>query len=351
MSAQSDMSSPGSVWTRVTRQIARAVETREATPPPPVPWRPRLFVALGIGIASGLLAYYSVRRPGAVPDFLYPWTGLQLFLKGTNPYQAMRVNGTPPFDEALFYPFTALLALLPFSRFPLHLAAGFFFGLSSGALAFCITRDGLWRVHIFMSASFVTAALLVQFAPLLMVAAFIPTLALLGTIKPNIGIPLFLFRPSWKGVAGCIAFLTLSLTIFPRWPLGWLDSIRHDTRVGAHAIPLFQMGGILLALTILRWRRRAGRLLLVMSLIPQQLYFYDQLPLWLVPATRQQSIALTACSQLAFILYYLLRTPGELVVRSAYPLVIALLYLPALIILLRQPSDATRSIVKQPTAE
>lgn len=299
--------------------------------------RSRLLAALAIGVASGLLAFYSAQRPGAIPDFLYPWTGARLFLDGLDPYAAIRarLGGPPPYDEALFYPFTTLIALLPLARVPYGLAGGVFFGISAATLAYLITRHSLWRLHVFASAPFVAAALLVQFSPLITAVAFVPALGFLATLKPNIGLAMLAYRPSRAAAIGCLVFVAVSLLLFPKWPAGWLESTRLSSEGAVHPIPVMQLGGPLLLLAALYWRRASGRLLLMMSVIPQQMLFYDQLPLWLVPRTRQQSIALTACSQLAFILWYALRTPGESVVRSAYPYVLALIYLPALIILVR----------------
>jgi hypothetical protein len=310
---------------------------------PRVTVRSRLIVALGIGIASAMLAHFSALRPGAVPDFLYPWTGARLFLDGTDPYVAMRkqIGAPPPYNETLFYPFTTILGILPVARLSAALAGAAFFGVSSALLAFFITRGGLWRVHVFMSAPFVSAALLVQFSPLLTVVALVPALGFAATLKPNLGLVMLGARPTLVAAVGCAVFVAVSIVVFPTWPSGWLENIRYERSAGIHEMPVMQWGGVLLLLAVTRWRLAAGRLLLGMSLVPQALFFYDQLALWLVPRTRQQSILLTGCSQLAFILWFVLRTPGESVVRSSYPYVIALIYLPALLILLRQ-SATTR---------
>ena len=287
---------------------------------------------------AGLFSFLMASRVGAVPDFAYPHTAAVHFMNGQNPYAVM--EGPPgsagPYDQPLFYPFTTILLLLPLVWLKTAMATGIFFGLSSALLAWCITKDGIWRIHVFASAPFVYAATLGQFSPLLMLMAFTPWAGFLAAIKPNLGLALFVRRPTLHAVVGSLLFLAVSLAVFPGWPAEWLESLRRSVDDATHRAPVLQMGGFVLLLAIVAWRRAAGRLLLVMSLVPQALLFYDQLPLWLIPRTRGESIFLTAASQAGMLLWYLSLDSNDNVILSAYPFVVPFLFLPALGILLWQ---------------
>ena len=297
----------------------------------------RLSAAVAIGILAGAFAWMMAQRAGATPDFAYPQTAARLFLDGQNPYVAMggQTGGVPPYDEPFFYPFTSVLLILPLARLTTAAASGLFFGASSALLAFFVTRDGMWRLHVFASAPFVVAATLGQFSPLLMAMALNPALSALSVIKPNLGLALFVRRPTWQAAVGAAAFVAISLIVFPGWPADWLESLRRDVSDRqAHRVPLTQIGGFVLLLAAIAWRRAEGRLLLALSVIPQALFFYDQLLLWLIPRTRNESIMLTGASQLAMLLWYLFLDEGVLLVRSASPFIMTLIFLPALVLVL-----------------
>ena len=298
--------------------------------------RQRLAIALAIGVSAGAFAGLMTLRDGASPDFAYPHTAARFFLQGENPYHVM--EGPPgsraPFDQPLFYPFPTVLLVLPFAPFPVSIATGLFFGLSAAAMAYAITRDGLWRIHAFASAPFVLAASVGQFSPLLMLMAFYPRFGFLAAIKPNLGLALFLRRPSLHAIVGSVLLLMLSVALLPSWPADWLESLRRSVSDETHRAPVLQGGGFLLLLAAIAWRTGAGRLLLALSLLPQALLFYDQLLLWLIPRTRTQSMVLTSASQLGMIVWYLTLDPARNGILAAYPFIVPSVFLPALGIVL-----------------
>jgi len=79
--------------------------------------------------------------------------------------------------------------------------------------------------------------------------------------------------------------------------------------------------------------------LFVMALVPHGLYFYDELPLWLVASSRRDALLLTGASWIGWVLWLTASSgPGSPNLRDAAPWLVASLYLPCLWLVLRRPN-------------
>lgn len=88
--------------------------------------------------------------------------------------------------------------------------------------------------------------------------------------------------------------------------------------------PVLIFPGMLLLLAALRWRDYRARYLLLLSLVPQRM-FYDQLLAFGVPRSRRSLLALVSASWLCFLGWFRFPSP-------AIPWHILLIYVPALVI-------------------
>ena len=77
-----------------------------------------------------------------------------------------------------------------------------------------------------------------------------------------------------------------------------------------------------------------------MACVPQLMYFADQLPLWLVPESRRESMVLSGFSALAWAVSLVTNIEaGRSPAFSSVPFVLLGVYLPALIMVLRRPNE------------
>ncbi|MFN0008437.1 MAG: hypothetical protein ACKVXR_11070 [Planctomycetota bacterium] len=298
--------------------------------------RTRLGIALALALASALFSGYSFFTAAETPDFAYFWTASRVLVAGGDPYLGRPGAEGWDLPDPFFYPLPALLPVLPFCWLPMPIAGAAVMGISAGLLAWVLAREGAFRLWLLASAPFVMALKVGQCSPILVAAAFLPNLGWLLPWKPQIGLPLFLYRPSWRAAILAAAVIACSFALEPRWVSGWLDNV---SVLESHPMPLLAFAGPLLLLAAIRWRTAEGRLLLAMACTPQILFFADQLPLQLVARTRRQASLLAAASLVAFGCWFAFLEPGDRYVLEAAPWVMTLLYLPALaVVLLRRGS-------------
>jgi hypothetical protein len=288
----------------------------------------RLICSLVIGLISGFCCFLiRWNFYGGAGDFSWAIMAARDISNGTNPY------GYQYSDIEVPYPLTVALIGFPFTFFQQEIAAGIFFGLSSFILAYGLMKDGdFWRLQLFFSPSFFYAMAFVQWTPLIVAMIFFPLFIFMIVIKPHIALPLAfsgLTRFKKQHLLIAIAILFGSLILMPNWPLEYIKLLKPYQ--GIFPILVYSAGGPLLLLSLLKWRDPRGKLLLLMSLIPQRM-FYDQLPLWVLPTSSKEMLVLNFTGWLGFYLFFFHFRSGW-----NWPFwVVLFIYIPSLILLIRK---------------
>lgn len=325
----------------VSIQRLLAVLAPVDTPPGPdavtVPMQRRVVIALLIAACAFVLSFLYMSRRNFYGDFFYPWFAARLLLQGHSPYLAIPGSGIYPVVTPFVYPLPTVLLTVPLASLALPIAAAIFFSASTGLLAYGLMHDGYYRLPIFISAPFISAATQAQWSPIVCAAAFLPSLGFLIVMKPNLGLAIAAFRPGWRMALGATAVLLASLVVYPAWPADWMHNLQ---RLPLHGSPIAMPGGVLVLVALLFWRLPEARLLVVMACVPQLLFWNDQLPLLLVARTRREALGLTALSLAGYVTWQALLKPGDNYGPRAAPYILVLVYLPVLLVVLRHGMSA-----------
>ena len=302
----------------------------------------RAAFATGLGIAAAVYVFFhGVANPQFTSDFDQVWAGARALWEGKDPYVVVGPGREFGWSWPLYYPFPALVVASPLGLVPVLVARAIFAGVSSGLLAWAVTRAGWSRLPIFISVSFLITIELGQWSALYAAAFFLPALGVIGIAKPNFAIPLVAgaHRPrtvTWL-LAGAVVLLVISQILQPGWHEAWLANVRAAPHFKPHVMrPL----GFLLLLAALRWRRPEARWLLALAVVPQAPSFYDQLLLAAVCLTSREALIFAASTVVLFF-YVGFNTPqpdylswGRLVGNGT----LWICYFPALAMVLRRPN-------------
>jgi hypothetical protein len=239
----------------------------------------------------------------------------------------------------LFYPLPAVLLVSPLAVLPFGLARALWAMISAGLFVYAARRTArpLWVAVL--SASFLQAIVQGQWSPLLTAGVILPWVSITWIAKPTVALALFAGWHRKHAIVGGVALMLVSLAIEPSWPL----KLWEGRAAAIHRAPVLRPGGILLLLALLRWRLPEGRLLAALACVPHSLGVYESLPLFLIPQRKGHAYALALLTYAAVFLIELLPTAALGVVEGfdrRWVFMFTLVYLPALILLLRRPDPA-----------
>jgi len=304
----------------------------------------RVLVALAVGIASGLVAFIHLRyyERALGFDFTWPWRAARYLLNGQNPYELIRPVGDYPFDAYFKYPLPAALIAVPFAGMSGPMSAAVFGGLSAALLAFALTAETWWRLLILASPPFAVTLFSGQWSTLAMAGALLPMLSWVAVCKPTIGLAVFAYRPNWWAILGSGVLILASFLIQPSWLTDWLRVLRADDLGQTYVAPVQLVGGPILLLALLRWRRPEARYLTAISIAPHSLGFYTAFLAMLVAETRREALLMSVSGAVAWVAFF--QWLGDRKYSSLAPIhagywIFAFLFIPALLIVLRRPNE------------
>ena len=304
--------------------------------------RDRFLVAAAMALVCATLALTAFRRtPDHVADFDQLWYGARAMWSGVSPYAVVGPGKSFDFPWPLYYPLPTLLIVTPFAAFPLLAARVLFVGVGTGVLAYAMTKR-TWRgLLIFTSAAYIVSLTQVQFAPLFVAALVLPVAGVVLVAKPNLGACIVASPLSGRlllvSLGSAAVLVAGSSLVLPGWHRAWLHALADSPHIRPY---ILRPGGILILAALVRWRRPEARLLAALVIVPQNATLYDTLPLFVIPSTINEAAILALLSHGAWHLAIARAgDPTSLQIANANALTyLLLLYLPALVMVLRRPN-------------
>lgn len=238
------------------------------------------------------------------------------------------------------------MVAVPFALLPLHLADALFVGGGAALLTWALTTRWLNnpQLAVFGSLAYLFALQTSQWSPLLMGAALLPGWGWLLACKPTSAVAVFCAYPNRRVLIGATAFCIATAALWPWWIRDWLAAVSTATHMTP---PVLRPGGLILLLAALRWRRPEGRLLLFMACTPHTPLLYEVLPIFLIPRIIEEAALLAV---LTYVIQFAVFADAPYQdmgaqMASTGQWTVWLVYMPALVLVLRRPNIAPQNDV------